>query len=283
MNNLEKDIQHVLELVTIDKNPSPSVKQKVMEQPSRSKLWYKIGLPILAVLSIILIANTGLILHLTQSNLQSRGPAPISFTYPINIVATSCPVHPDQVLAIQPKENNWSGKEIKLYYLDKTDASDSEVFFQKVLPSNAKYIGSTVIEKGKWSFQWKAPNNLKPNGNNNFIVIAKSDEGTLSAVNLPTLLYDKLEVNPSTVKAGQKVELKGVGFPVGDIRVDLYKEENGFQTHLGSIHSYNGSFNFSFTPKINGSQITPGTYEVTIIFAMPGTAGWAVSTYLTVK
>lgn len=335
MTELEKDIQRVLGLVAIDKKPSHSVKQKVLEQSKPRKLWRKLELPMVAVLSLILVVSTGIILHLkntpeTEINRPklvggaipqaqqsvSKGPdagrpAAIPFTHPIKIVSESYPVHPNQTFTIQPKEKSWNGKEVKLYYMEETESADSAVFYQKVLPSNAEYIGSAVIDQGKWSFQWKVPSKVRPKGYNDFLVIAQSDEGTLSATRLATLLYDKLEITPSTVKVGQIIELRGAGFPVGDtlcnryfqsipyppmpngtgdirgigdIRIDLLQRTSGFQTNIGSLHIYDGSFNYSFkTPMINGKQIAPGTYEVLLVFALPGTAGQTVSFYLTVE
>ena len=305
MNEVEKDIQRVLELVTIDKKPSSSVKRKVLEQPKSRKLWWNLELPMVAVLSLILVVSTGIILHLKntpeaeinplkiaagilpQTQLPvSKGPAPMPFTHPIEIVAESYPVHPNQTFTIQPKDKSWNGKEVKLYCIEETQSNDQEVLYHKVLPPNALYIGSTVIDQEKWSFQWKAPVEVGPKGDNGFLVVVQSDEGTLSAVRLATFSYDKLEITPSTVKVGQKIELRGAGFPVGDIRVDLIKEENGsteFQTNIGSLHSYDGTFNYSFTPKINGNQITPGTYQVLIVFPIPGTAREAVRVNLKVE
>ncbi len=305
MTELEQDIQRVLELVVIDKKPSSSVKQKVLEQPKPRKLWRNFGLPMVAVLSLILVVSTGIILYSKNGGAlprillsESKSPIPTPFTHLIDIVAESYPVHPDQTFTIQPKDKSWNGKEVKIYYLEETESTDLAVLHQKVLPSNAQYIGSAVIDQGKWSFQWKAPSKVQPQGYNNFLVVAQSDEGTLSAVRLGTLLYDKLEVTPSTVKVGQKVELRGAGFPVGDIRVDVlqrntafqttkgssqdYYGDFNFQTTIGSVHSYDGSFNYSIevTPK---NHITPGNYQVIIYFAMPGTVGEAVRVNLKVE
>ena len=308
MTELEKDIQRVLELVAIDKKPSSSVKQKVLEQPKPRKLWRNLGLPMVAVLSLILVVSTGIILsskniHETginhpeliagaipqtqQSEIKRpaanrAGAAPMPFTHPIEIVAESYPVHPNQTFTIQPQDKSWNGKEVKLYYQEETQSNDQEVLYQKVLPPNALYLGSTVIDQGKWSFQWQAPGEVQTKGYNGYIVIAQSDEGTLSATRLTTLLYDKLEITPSAVKVGQKVELRGTGFPVGDIRIDVLQRNSGFQTTIGSVQSYDGSFNYSFevTPK---NHITPGNYQVQIVYTIPGTARAAVFVNLKVE
>lgn len=317
MTEQEQDNQRVLELVAIDKKPSTFVKKKVLESPKQRKRWRNLELPLVAVLCLILVVSTGMILYLrnkpeteinqprliegvipqtqqseTKGPILFRGPrpAPVPFTHPIEIAAESYPVHPNQTLTIQTKDKSWNGKGVKIYFLEETESSDQEVLYQKVLPVNAQYIGSAVIDQGKWSFQWKAPRQLKSKGYNDFIVIAQSDEGNLSAKRLSTLLYDKLEITPSTVKVGQKVELRGAGFPVGDIRIDVVqKNENDgttwWDTTIGSVHCYDGSFNFSFevTPKINGNQITPGIYEVLTVFDFPGTAGESVTVKLNVE
>ena len=335
MTELEQDIKRVLELVATNKKPSHSVKMKVLEQSKPRKVWRNLELPMVAILSLFLVVSTGIILHsknipetkingpklvggaLPQTQQSaSKGfgagrPAAMPFTHPIEIVAESYPVHPNQTFTIQSKEKSWNGKEVKLYCVEETESNDLTVFYQKVLPSNAQYIGSAVIDQGKWSFQWKAPNKVQPRTYNSFLVIAQSDEGTLSATSFTTILYDKLEVTPSIVKVGQIIEVKGTGFPVGDtfcnrylqsipyppmpsgtgrimgigdIGVDLLQRTIGFQTNIGSLHISDGSFDYSFKiSKINGKQITPGIYEVLILFALPGTAGQTVSVYLTVE
>jgi len=144
MTELEKDIQRILGLVAIDKKPSSSAKQKVLEQPKSRKRWWNLELPMamVAVLSLVLVVSTGIILpsknihetgiippklangafpqtQLSESKVPlAARPTPMPFTHPIDIVAESYPVHPNQTFTIQPQDKSWNGKGVKLYYLE---------------------------------------------------------------------------------------------------------------------------------------------------------------------
>lgn len=91
----------------------------------------------------------------------------------------------------------------------------------------------------------------------------------------PTIKYSNLELIPSSVKIGQKIELKGSGFPDGDLRIDLLRSGDSvgsaFQTTIGNTNIINGSFSYSFvlSDKVNGNVIEPGLYKVQAVIFPP--------------
>lgn len=212
---------------------------------------------------------------------------PIPFAYPIETVAESYPVHPGQVLTIQPKGKDWNGQNVKLYYLPETDSNEDQLLYKKVLPQNAQYIGETAIKAGKWSFQWQAPSQQN-GGYGSFLIAALSNNGIVSGTRLTTLNYNNFELTPSSVQIGQKVELKGSGFPTGDVRIDLLQNRDSvgtaFQTTIGTTYIANGSFDYSFvlSPQVNGNVIRPGVYEVQAVVIRPNQQREGVFVNLTV-
>ncbi|MDP4094324.1 MAG: hypothetical protein Q8920_13290 [Bacillota bacterium] len=195
-------------------------------------------------------------------------PAPLPYSFPIEIATESYPVHPNQILTIKPKGQEWNGDKVKLYYVPETELSEDQLLYKKALPEDAQYIGETSIADGKWSFEWQAPSLQKDGRYGSFLIAALADDGTLSCTRLETLVYDKLELSPSTVKIGQKVELSGTGFPNGDVRIDILKNSDDkgtvLQATIGMLHSTKDSFSFSFelSPEINGYVIKSGLYQI---------------------
>jgi hypothetical protein len=219
-----------------------------------------------------------------------------SFDYPIKVQAESYPAHPGQTVTIQPANKHWTGKNVKLYYSKTSDVSElRSLINKKILPSDAKWIGTSPIDQGKWSFEWQVPTEPSPNQTpsypfGGFLVIAESDDGTLSAVSVSTLLYGEIALSSSTVKVGEPIQLSGSGF-IKNSHVEIGLQRNGTQTtpgiavKLGAASASEGSF--SYTIKLpsesNGIPITPGEYEVNVIIVHPSQINQAVKMDLTVK
>jgi hypothetical protein len=224
-----------------------------------------------------------------------------SFDHPIEVQAESYPAHPGQIVTIQPANKQWTGKNVKLYYSKTADVSERRSLMnKKTLPSDAKWVGTSPIDQGKWSFAWQVPTEPSPNQTpsypfGGFLVIAESDDGTLSAVYVSTLLYGEIALSSSTVKVGEPIQLNGSGF-IKNSKVEILLQRNGTQQNgvqstppiavkLGAVSASDGAF--SYTIKLpsesNGIPITPGKYEINVHIVHPGQINQAVKMDLTVR
>lgn len=211
----------------------------------------------------------------TQTPPISHGPAiPISFEHPIQIKGETYPFHSDQEIVIQPKNNDWIGKNVTLYRIlpSATQEETNKFLMEKVLPTDVEKIGTIAIKNGTWSFPWKVPNQNEKNKYGGFWIAVESDSGIVSGTSGATFDYKKLQLSPSNVEIGMQVKVTGEGFHK-DSDIEIYLERDEPQIHtnrlakLGSLHTKDGSFSYAFelSKEMDGHEITKGEYIIGFI------------------
>lgn len=191
-------------------------------------------------------------------------PFPAPFKYPIVVKSNVNPVSSNHPFIIEPKDENWTGKKLKVYYIPESVDNQIILVYKKVLPSEAKLLGTTDINQGKWSFQCEIPKQKSGNERNGFYIAVQNDEGILSGTRVDCLNYDKFQVYPENPQVGQNIECVISGITKG------YKAKfilHGFSSTAEQVieksdfmQEADGKISSSFT--LSPDKVTPGQYKI---------------------
>lgn len=244
MNKTELDWERELSLIILDKSSHDLILQRIEKLEKRRAL--SRFFPAFSVVGAIALA---LMLFLPESGKLSsfvsnvlsgkerqlantpsgsmRKPAPAPFEYPLVIKADPFPAHPNQIIQIQPEQNNWSGQNITIYLVNSQD-----FLYSKKVPEDAEKIGTAKIQNGTWEFQWKIANIEKDIRYASFLIAAESDTGIVSGKEISALNYESLDLSSKVVNIGEKIMVNGKGFyKDSDIEIYLEKDEHSPYTN----------------------------------------------------